>query len=240
MTKKITLFVTILLIGSWASYGQGRKLTFGVKGGMNLSNAEEKTNYSVVGDKTPKFGYQIGVMADYSISSSLYVSSGLSLSNKGTTHKDEETWIGGTNPPVTTWEKTTHQTYLQLPLMIGYNIPLSNITKIRINAGPYFAYGVAGKEIVETKTTPADAMESNKITNNTFNKNNNNYYSPYNLDRKDYGVIFGIGIQRKKFILSLNYEMGILNIYETDKTELSPSPGTYKNKNTALTIGYTF
>lgn len=63
---------------------------------------------------------------------------------------------------------------------------------------------------------------------------------PIILDRKDYGATFGIGIQRKKFILSLDYEMGLLNIYETDKTESPPSPVTYKNKNTALTTGYVF
>lgn len=238
--RHFTLFILAWLFCAWSLYGQNHPFSFGVKVGTNLSNAKEETNYAVVGNKKSKFGYQIGLTMEYNINNSIYVSSGLSLSSKGTIHEDEEIWTGGSNPPVTSWRKTTNQVYLQLPLTIGYKIALSNVTKVRVNAGPYAAVGVGGKEIVKTKTTPSGVKEDEKIKSETFDKNNNGYYSPYNLNRKDYGAIFGLGLQHKKIIFGLDYEIGLLNIYEPDKTETSPSPGTYNNRNLTLTIGYFF
>jgi|GEM_PF-463197 len=238
--RHFTLFLLVLLVNTWNLYGQNHPFSFGVKVGTNLSNAVEETNYAVVGNKKSKFGYQVGVTTEYNIDNSLYARTGLSLSSKGTIREGEEMWIGASNPPVTNWKKMTSQVYLQLPLTIGYKTSLSSLTKVKVNAGPYFAYGITGKEIVKTKTTPSNAREDEKITNKTFNKNNNGYYSPYNLNRKDYGVVFGIGIQHKKIIWGLDYEIGLLNIYETDKTEISPSPGKYKNRNLALIINYVF
>jgi len=238
MKKKFTLFIMLLTIGSWNLHAQQNQFSFGIKAGANLSDAIQETNYVNAGKPTAKVGYQIGATAEYSPRGTFYLSSGLSVSNKGAIFKGAERWIGGSNPPVTSWKKTTNQIYLQLPVAAGYNIHLCEQTSIKLNAGLYFAYGIGGKEIVKTKTTPSEAMKDEKFVYDTFDENNNESYSPYNLDRKDYGATFGIGFRCKKFTIGLDYELGLLNIYKVDKTELSTSAGTYKNRNLALTVGY--
>lgn len=238
--RYLMLLLLALLFTTRSLIAQNSPFLFGIKIGGNLSNATEQTNYSVVGKKSAKLGYQIGAITEYNLNKSLYIGSGLSLSVKGTIHKGAELWIGGSNAPVTNWEKTTNQTYLQLPLTIGYKFPLSETIKIRVNAGLYVAYGIGGTELVKTKTTPSNIMDDEKIKNKTFGHSNNGYYSPYDLDRKDYGTHIGCGVQYKKIILSLDYEMGLLNIYQTNKTDVFPSAGTYKNRNLALAAAYVF
>lgn len=159
------------------------------------------------------------------------------MNNKGAVHEGAERWIGGSNPPITSWKKTTNQIYAQLPLRIGYNIPVSDQIKIKVDAGVYFAYGIGGREIVKTKTTSADVRDDEKLVYKTFDENNETY-SPYNLDRKDYGAVFGVGMHYKKFIIGLDYEAGLLNIYKANQTQVPPLSGTYKNRNLALTVSY--
>ena len=107
-----------------------------------------------------------------------------------------------------------------------------------MNAGPYFAYGIGGKETVQTHTTPTKAMEDEIFTYDTFDDKNNETYSPYNIVRQDYGAIFGIGLRHKKFIIGFDYELGLLNTFELDKSLLTQTSGKYKNRNMTFTVDY--
>ncbi len=236
--KRTTLLGVLLAVCLCNLYGQQKQFLFSLKAGANFSNAVVETEYSMTGKPGQKLGYQVGVTAEYSPKGLLYFGTGLSFTNKGAKFSGAESWIGGSNPPVTNWEKTTNQAYLQIPLTIGYYFPVSNETKISVNAGPYLAYGVGGKETVKTHTTPSEAKADEKFTYNTFDKNNNETYSPFNIARMDYGAALGVGLRHKKFIIGFDYEMGLMNIFEMDQSHISSLSGKYKNRNMALTVGY--
>jgi hypothetical protein len=236
--KYSALSILFLLLISSNSYGQERALLLGVKAGVNLSNAKEYTNrYTGVGDKNVKWGYQIGFNAEYSMTNSIYLQSGLSLTTKGTIHTGGEVWIGSSTPPITYWQSTTNQIYLQLPLRLGYKINISKLAEIRVNAGPYIAYGIGGKETIKESTTPSSVIEDEKFTSDTFGDEDRRR-SPYNLKRQDYGISLGCGVKYKKVILGFDYEVGLLNISRPGKDETSPLPVDYRNRNLSLTVGY--
>jgi len=221
----ITLLTTTFL------HAQDNPFRFGIKAGLNLSNAQEHTSY-LVGTKQAKPGFQLGLTTDYLFTKNIYLQSGLILTTKGTVHKGAETWIGGSNPPITYWKNTTNQVYLQVPLRIGYQQKLSAVTGIFANAGGYFAYGIAGKETLINRTVSTSGeIPDEKIVSETFGKD----LKP--LDRPDYGLGFGIGTSYKKFTLSVEYELGLLNIGEL-KDQDSFETRVYKNRNFSVTIGY--
>src|SRR5688572_13834005 len=94
-------FILFLLLISSISYGQEKPWLFGVKAGVNLSDGKEDTNgYVGAGDKKIKWGYQIGFDAEYAVTNSIYLHSGLSLTTKGIKHAGAEIWIGSSNPPI--------------------------------------------------------------------------------------------------------------------------------------------
>lgn len=238
--KHSVLSVLFLLLIASSSYGQEKPWLFGVNAGVNVSNAREYTNrYTGTGEKGVKWGYQIGFNAEYAVINSIFLQSGLSLTTKGTKHEGAEVWIGSSTPPITYWQSTTNQVYLQLPLRVGYKINLSNLAKIRVSAGAYVAYGIGGKEIIKETTTPSSTREDEKFTSDTFGEEYRRY-SPYNLKKQDYGISMGFGVEYKKFILGIDCEVGLLNISKPNKNESSPLPVDYQNRNLSLTIGYMF
>jgi hypothetical protein len=106
-----------------------------------------------------------------------------------------------------------------------------------MNAGPYIAYGIAGKETIKERTTPSSVREDEKFTSDTFGSDDRRY-SPYNLKRQDYGISLGFGVEYKKVVLGFDYEVGLLNISRPNKNESSPLPVDYRNRNLSLTIDY--
>lgn len=238
--KHYLLPLAFIVLITVHSYGQEKPFSVVVNAGVNLSNARENTNtYTGIGDKRVKWGYQVGFQAEYVVAKSVYLQSGLSLTTKGTRHVGAEVWIGGSNPPVTYWESTTNQVYLQLPVRLGYKISVSSQVKIRFNAGLYAAYGVGGKETIKEKTRPSSVREDQKLKYDTFGDGDRRY-SPYNLKRQDYGISLGVGAEYKKAIVGLDYEAGLLNITKPDGNDLYPLPVDYRNRNLSLTVGYIF
>lgn len=203
-----------------------------------MSNAEEETMY-IIGDKKNRFGFQVGATVDYRLSKSFYLQSGLSLTTKGTIHEDAELWIGGPNAPVTYSKTATRLTYLQLPLKIGYQFHLSPRTALFIQAGPYVAYGIGGKEITERRTVnpSGEPIPDEKITGDSFGDRT----TPSNgLKREDFGLSGGIGARYRKLSLSVEYEPGLSNIGGQSESESFSEQRTYRNRNLALVLGYNF
>lgn len=217
-------------------YAQNRHFTFGLHAGFNLSNAIEEVSY-IVADKKSKPGFQVGVLANCHFSKSLYLQSGLSLTTKGTRHEGAEVWIGSTNPPVTYYETTTRQTYLQVPLKVGYQLHLNAQSALFVYAGPYAAYGIGGKEIIKSRTvSSSENIPHEKITTDTFGDRTT---ATNGFTRWDYGLIFGLGTSYRKLSLAVAYEPGLANIGE-NKDSSASLDRTYKNRNLSLTVGYNF
>ncbi len=226
-----TMFLPgMLLIGLFVS-AQKSPLSFGVNAGMNLSNGTETVSY-LDGEKENKWGYQLGAVVTCNVIGGLYLESGLSLTSKGVRHKDADQWIGGFYA-VTYWERTTNLVYLQMPVKVGYKIPVAKNWAVHVNGGGYIAYGIAGNTVRREKTVSEADIPDRKITTFSFGDHRHGY------DRNDYGWTAGAGVQYRKFVLSFDYEAGIPNIGSI-KEEGTWDERTFRNKNKGLTLGYRF
>ena len=122
MTIKTGLTAIALLLCVNLS-AQEKPVTFGVKGGLNLSNMTQ----DLKGDA--KVGFNLGVTMHYALQNNFYLLTGLSYSLEGT--KEDEIKL--------------NLSYLKLPIHFGYKLPVDNNTKIVFHAGPYLAYALDGK-----------------------------------------------------------------------------------------------
>ncbi|WP_276481045.1 porin family protein [Paraflavitalea pollutisoli] len=235
---KPLLTIAVLCLALSVSAQQKKLFSWTAQAGFNLSNASLHTDY-LLGKKESKPGFQVGVRADYHLSTSFSLQSGLSVTTKGVKHRGGEMWIGGTNAPTTYYAITTNQVYLQVPLKVAYQIPLSSQTKLILNAGPYVAYGIAGNDTQRETTRPVTVRGDEKFTASTF-KQERRRRGGYSLQRLDYGVTGGLGATYQRIVLSAGYDLGLPDIGESyGNAPESPQPRyEYKNRNLFITVGY--
>lgn len=123
----IRLFFVILILA--ATTVVKAQVNLGVKGGINMSNiyGEDVTDTNV------KFGFNVGILADYEFSYNSAIQSGLFLTTKGYKLDDDEDEI------------KVNSMYLQLPVHYAYKLDVTPGTRIVLHGGPYLAYGIGGK-----------------------------------------------------------------------------------------------
>lgn len=201
---KTTFVAVALLIGTTVSAQEAGALKFGVQVGANLSNVSGD-----VDNTDAKIGFQGGITADYFLTESVFLQSGLAYTNKG--YKAEAEAIKT--------KITANLNYLQLPIHIGYNIPVSEGLSVNLHAGPYLAYGIGGQtktKVDGTEISDIDAF-GDKGTNENF----------------EFGLSGGVGLGLGAININLGYEYGLSNSSKVDGISIH-------NNNAYLSLGYKF
>ena len=201
---KTSLIAIALLIGVSAN-AQKSPVIFGVKAGINLS--------SVGGDSDgadSKVGFQVGVTMDIPLTQEFYVASGLNFTTKGFK-------VNGFAYENSYADTKFNPMYLELPIHIGYKLPVAENTKLNFHAGPYIAYGVGGKFSAKVGGHKGDV----------------NVFSTGLLKEFDAGFGLGAGSEFGKIGVGIGYDFGFVNIVDQ-------SGGKLKNQNAYLTLGYKF
>lgn len=234
MKKIVLVLAMIVTVGAISA----QELSFGVKGGANMSNFYGKD----VKDSKMKLGFNAGIAADYEFASNIAIQSGLFLMTKGA--KLASTKINQKVGDVTlsgSVDATANAMYLQVPLHLAYKIDVTPGTRVVLHAGPYAAYGIAGKtsgksNVKVSGNVPADqkaavdaALKQINATTasvNTFDKKVG--YKPF-----DAGLGVGVGAEFGSFIVDLGWDMGLLNISRAAKADV-------RNQNAYLSVGFRF
>lgn len=178
----------------------------GIKGGMNMSNfyGENSDNYEM------KIGFHVGLAADYNFAPNMAIQSGLYFTTKGAKLPKIEV-AGATVAEATTIDAM----YLQVPIHFAYKLDVTPGTRMAFHAGPYLAYGVAGKTKTEVLGVATDY--------NTFGDKEYNAF--------DAGFGLGVGAEFGSFLVDLGWDMGLVKLHE--KID-------HKNQNAYLSVGYRF
>lgn len=227
MTKKIILSFAALAI----SFGAMSQARVGVKGGWNLSSISVDNDGSVDNDKSLS-GFNIGVIADLPlVPKILSFQPGVFYSTKGAKLKSEGTGYKS--------EFTTRPSYIEIPLNFVGKIPVGTDSRLFAGIGPYFAFGVAGKN--KTSTTVAGVTTSQESSikwddDTPFNDGDPN--QGYNkLKRFDWGGQLMVGAEIHGLILSAQYGLGLAKINSGGNDSRNE-----KNKNRvfSLSAGFLF
>jgi len=211
--KKIILtgILSILFVG--ISFAQKPKI--GITAGLNVSNENTSGDVSLSTDY--KAGFQAGVVADFGITEKFSIMPELLFSQRGAKYKMS---IAGNSVSAS---ETLN--YLQLPINAAYKFDVGMGSKIFVFAGPYFGYGLSGKDKLETTI---NGEKDSSSTNVKFGSKQDD-----DLKAFDIGLNVGVGYLYEKIFFKLQFNPGLMNL-----SNVSGTSG--RNTNFAVTVGYFF
>lgn len=201
----------------------------GAEVGIDLSSVNVITNHTQIGSNG-------GVTVDYAFKNRINLSTGVFHTMKGanTICADD---LG--------YEMLVRLGYLEVPVMVGYRIPVASNIYLTPSVGAYFAWGVNGYGEFEKNATGNDPNESMNLIewSNPFQSH---YYQTTESERKlayafnkfDSGLRFGLNAEIGRISLSFNYDLGLKKMWKGFM-----DAGLYhqlKNRNATLAIGYKF
>lgn len=220
------LFLSLVLLCACGSISA--QVTWNVKGGIGFSSFW----LSETGmDVKSKMVWRLGVGIETPLTHDLLFMPSLEIAQKGA---KMETPDDPDDDPSSSYyfhyEDDARLTYLQIPLLLAYRIPLGTVNAT-FKAGPHIAYALSGK----MKSNYVDGRTSGTESINLFDLDD--YEEDVKSSRLDVGITVGVGFEYHRAELGIELEQGFTNMFEL-KDEYD------KNyiKNTALyiTLGYKF
>jgi hypothetical protein len=150
MKKQNQLLIVLLLAFSTTVFSQ--RLSFGVRGGLNVANLsiELPDNlWPADNQKQPRISFNAGVYGQYSLNEKMALRSELFYSGEGAQFTDP-----GTELPA-----RLHFSYLSLPLFFRYNL----IKNFYAMAGPQFSYLLSAQATYKDEQSYDVSNEHNKL-----------------------------------------------------------------------------
>jgi len=185
-------FLMTAVLGMFALAGFSQ-VKWDAKFGMNFSNMTK------IDESKALPGFTLGVGMDYGFNENWSLQSGLMISSKGFKFKEGD------------WKNKYRPIYLDIPILAAYKFNISDNTKFVINAGPYLAIGLGGKN----KETDEEDIK-------LFDKDGHDW------KRFDLGIQYGIGLELSdRYLINLTGQNGFI----------SPVDGGDDPKNMTFTIG---
>lgn len=209
---KKNLSLTLIAILSVAIVS-AQEFRMGITGAMNVSRyAVESAGISVTTDSRIGFkaGFRVEMEAPF-ITDGFYFDSELLLSSRGAKLSSIVNEIDV--------KLTSRPYYLEMPIHIGYRIPISSNFDVYASFGPYFALGIFGTERL---TTGDVATKPDTFSND-------------NLKRFDFGlgVKAGVGMF-DHYRIFLGYDWGLVNIAQNSADD------KINNRNFYVGMAYMF
>lgn len=214
--------------------------TFGVKAGVNASTFKVDDG-SILSNTEGIAGFNGGVTVEYALRNNFFLSSGLEFTTKGADYSTSYYGISQLeedNSIIYAYSLDSRRLkYLQVPLTIGYRIPVSKDVNVTFNAGAYFALGISGKGKHQLAVMNVKTNGTSEVT-----------YSQSRINKKgdtDYGLLGGIGLEYKRLSLNANYEYGLRSLYTGESYHTGNSYNTlrndaWRNRNLVFSVGYKF
>ena len=207
--KKGLIFVLFALV-SIVSYSQ---ISWNAKVGMNMSN------FTGDMDTDMRIGFNVGVGMEYQFSDMWSIQPSLMFTQKGA--KQDEVKM---NPM-----------YLEIPVLAAARFAIADNQNIVVKAGPYFAFGIAGKcKIGDEKIDfLCKIRESNDIKFKYDGVDEkDDVFGDDGWKRFDAGLGVGVAYEINKFFIDLSGEFGLAKLADGD--------GAPKNMNFSIGVGYKF
>ncbi len=210
---KIFMVVVLAALG-FQSFAQ---LSLSAKAGVNMAT------FTNVDDSKMLLAFNLGATVDYQLADRFSFETGLLLSGKGTKIESSSNQ-GGIEVKAT---GKFNPIYLEIPLNGKYHFNLGS-TKMYLTAGPYVAFGVAGKVKFELEggLIPLDISRDIEWGSDDDD----------DLKRMDFGLNFGTGAEFGKIGVGLQYGLGLSELGEVNQG----NDKSAKNSVISLFVAYKF
>jgi len=201
MKKFLCISILILVV----FYSEAQGLHYGVTGGVTASTIIEKTDINSEIDKTLKYGYQVGLCAEFDLLDVIYVGTAINFVSKGDKFKDQFAV-----------SKAKFGCF-EVPVYFGYKIPIGNFY-ITANVGPYSSIAIVGSRSFESEPEPeiVPPFEWNfeDTGHETYLDNTTEFFGEEwnSFKRFDSGISAGLKLGYRQYQLSATYSRGFVDI----------------------------
>lgn len=223
--KKSILCIILGCLCNFLCHGQ---VSFGVNTSITSSSLSE----SFVKNKT---GMQVGVICNYELNDNLILLSGLGYVVKGANGMWSDL---NYSPEMKMFD--VQLSYLELPLSIGYKIPIGKNIKLIPNAGFFVSYGLHGHS--EIKSISFEAEEIFRFTENSWNPFKDEKFNDWSkttvtaFDRWDYGLRTGLNMETGKIICHVAYDWGFNKVWNG----YGKMGNSIRSRSLIIGVGYKF
>jgi hypothetical protein len=206
------MLVTMIGMVSYTTIAQTGRTTFGITGGMHLSNINGRNAVGDDLDNQMKTGFTGGINVAIPLSNGFYVQPGVEYRQKGTEFRNGD--------------KLTIN-YIDIPVNFVYKPALGNGAMI-LGFGPYVGFGIGGK------------MKSADGTKRELKFNNNYSVSDaqdIQFKKMDAGANLIAGYEfSSKVSAMIKAQLGLVNV--NPKTDIPNDKTRYRNTGFGLSLGY--
>ncbi|GAB6009681.1 outer membrane beta-barrel protein [Dysgonomonas reticulitermitis] len=180
------------------------KVSIGIKSGFNLTDKKGDKNWD------SKFGFRLGMHADYVISDFLFLRTGATYSQKGAEYKND-------------FKKLDYNIqYLTIPVGIGVFIPFSEKLNLSLIFSGYTDIGL---------------FVDSKVKENQQEIFFSSSWNASNLKQTDIGVSVDAELSYNQILFNVGYERGLKNISLKQNNNLFRK---WNSDCLYLTVGYKF
>lgn len=204
----------------------------GAEVGMNISSLAIISNFH-------RPGVTGGLSVDYLLKNGMMLQSGFLYSRKGASGLWDQY-----NYSCDLRQANFKLSYLEIPLMVGYRIPLKKDIYMVPAVGAYLACGAGGYAELDLIVSNENGTGRYHSEWNPFEDFQMEWLADTEIkafDRFDAGLRFGLSGEISRFVISFAYDLGLKKVWSGFDTE-SYKTDTHKMKNRTATfsIGYKF
>ena len=201
MKRKILLYILILMLGAVYGFAQDNSVICGIKASVDAELPSKwHRDGGAVTMYRPGYGFTVGGVSNIYLGKNFYFEPGISLAYSQYRYKDiafsdSDGVIRETDPKIYKWS-------LQIPLVVGYTIDLSDEYSLNVFTGPQVRYAFAGGISFKNKEIAEEADE---------------YVNLWNGQRRfDLSWKVGVGVPINNFQISLEADLGITDLLKND------------------------
>ena len=187
LQRRLVLPAAAILCVMVATPALAQQFSIGPKGGLTLGDISSDQG----GESSYKPGFALGGFIGFGLTDIVTVQPEVMFTQKGTKFTDE-----AFNEVI-----TTRLDYVEIPLLIVFDIPVSGSVQPFLYAGPTFAFNTLAEVTIESggSKETVNVKDSAKTT--------------------DLGIAFGGGVRVSDFGIEARYTAGLSNIAEADVGE---------------------
>ena len=174
-------------------------------------------------------GFRIGAALDWEFLdlglAELSLQPGVNFSQKGTNligtlQNGQSIFTLANNPSIeNAINAAMKMNYIDIPVLLNARFDVPLLGNVFVQAGPYVAFGIGSSTNISTGNETVDnAIGGIADLINGGGKQNFDVFKDNIMEKLDYGLQFGGGIEWNRILLSAGYQLGLKNLSKAENT----------------------
>ncbi len=257
----------ILICVSLSSFTVYSQVSFGIKGGLNVSTIHTSGGSGLNPSMDDYTSFHIGGLAEIPVSQLFFIQPELLFSVKGAKYEMIMSETAETESIALAGESTISSYYIEVPVYFKLKLDVGTSGKLHLGAGPYVAFGIAGQEKVSFKikyqgqtvwsvSGNLELFDKDKMTMSNQGISMTTVTDDNMMKRFDAGLATFLAYELNNgLFVSANYDLGLYNTDNPNTTTITMSGGGQPSQTTtrksnpsskmynrtfSLSIGYIF